>query len=78
MRLTLIFMPAMAALAACSAQSPDDAQVGGLTSGELEQLESAADRVDARAPSPAAADAAGIEAQSRAELEAQRADSRNR
>lgn len=76
MRRKILIIAALAALAACTSESPDDTQVGGLTSGELEQLETAADRIDSRAPSPAAADAAAIEAQSGAELEAQRATNR--
>lgn len=60
-------------IAACDAGS-DGAATGGLTAGEVEQLEKAADRLDARAPSPAADQAAALEADVRARLEEERAE----
>ena len=59
-------------IAACDAGS-DGAATGGLTAGEAEQLEKAADRLDARAPSPAEDQAAALEADVRARLDEERA-----
>ena len=61
----------MLLVTACDAGS-DNTQTGGLTAGEAERLEKAAERIDARGPSPAAADAAALEADVRAKLDAER------
>ncbi len=59
-------------IAACDAGT-DGAATGGLTAGEAEQLEKAADRLDARAPSPADDRAEALEADVRARLDEERA-----
>lgn len=67
-----IVTAAGAMLASCSVQDGDAAAVGGLTAAESAQLEAAAERLDARPPSPRQAQSKALEAQSRTELEAQR------
>lgn len=57
-QLTLLI--AVGTLAACG-RAPDDADAGGLTVGEAQALERAADRLDSRAPSPGAEDAKALE-----------------
>ena len=59
-------------IAACDAGA-DGTATGGLTAGEAEQLEKAAERLDARAPSPADDQAAALEADVRARLDEERA-----
>ncbi len=56
------------ALASCSDGSGDGAAAGGLTEGEMQQLERAAERIDAQAPSPAKAESEALEADVRAKL----------
>lgn len=59
-------------LAACDAGA-DGTATGGLTAGEVEQLEKAADRLDARAPSPAGDQATVIETEVGTRLDEERA-----
>ena len=59
-------------IAACDAGA-DGTATGGLTAGEAEQLEKAADRLDGRVPSPAADRAAALEVDVRARLDEERA-----
>lgn len=54
-------------LTACSMAEDDHAQ-GGLTVGENERLERAAERIDERAPSPAEASATQLESDVRQRL----------
>lgn len=68
-----IFVVASASvLMSCSATNSDATATGGLTAGESERLEAAADRLDAQPPSPAQEQSQALEARSRAELEEQR------
>ncbi len=57
-------------LTACDAGG-GDVPSGGLTAGEAAQLERAAERIDARAPSPFEEDAAALEADVRDRLAAE-------
>ena len=67
-------LPALALFtAACSAGDDSDAGGGGLTQGELQQLEKAAERIDARPESPGADGAEALEADVRARLADERA-----
>jgi hypothetical protein len=60
----LFALPAIAAMMLTACGSPDDSPgAGGMTEGENERLEEAADRLDARAPSPGQDPAAALEAE---------------
>lgn len=60
------------ALSACGRADSDPAS-GGLTVGESERLEAAAERLDQREPSPARSDSVALEAEIRSRLEAENA-----
>lgn len=64
---------ALPLLTACSMADDDRAQ-GGLTVGENQRLERAAERIDQRAPSPAQASAAQLEADVRQRLADERSE----
>ncbi len=59
-------------LAACG-RADEDAAAGGLTVGEVDRLEAAADRLDARPPSPMAARSAELEAEISERIEREKA-----
>lgn len=70
-RFTAIGLAALA-LAACGRTDSDPAS-GGLTVGESERLDAAAERLDQREPSPARNDSAALEDDVRDRLEAENA-----
>jgi len=66
-------LPMLLALSACGREADDDAS-GGLTVGESDALERAADRIDARTPSPAREESRKLEADVRSRLEQEQAE----
>ncbi len=74
MRLAYWFAPLALLTAGCGAGDDSDAATGGLTQGELQQLEKAAERIDARPPSPGADKAEALEADIRTRLADERAE----
>lgn len=71
MRLPFLLLAMLTCVTGCDS-SDSAAPAGGLTAGEIEQLENAANRLDNRAASPAADDAAALESDIRAKLDAER------
>jgi hypothetical protein len=69
--LTLIMLVALQLLTACSMADGDHAE-GGLTVGENQRLERAAERIDQRTPSPAQAGSTQFEAEIRQHLAEER------
>lgn len=67
----LMTFPLLLSLVACG-RADDDPAAGGLTVGEADRLEAAADRLDGRAQSPVAGDSQAFEAEVANRVEAEK------